>query len=251
MGHRLDVRPSAADHPLRRRSILLKGTSHPLPAATPDTAWLSGWFPGIRDQGEEGSCTGHGGSGFREVLHGMATKHLVPERLSPAYLYGKTRQAEHSFPGDAGATVADTMTTLHSWGVCRESVLPYSGNPSEAPTPASDRDAATYRVGQPMEVALTVQAFKTVLAAGLPIVFGMAVGQSFLDTPDNGNVVLPPPGESPLGGHCMFAVGYNAYRFQVANSWGPGWGQFGWAYFPWEYLSTGAFFEAWTCNLVA
>lgn len=246
MPYLLNVRPSPADHPLKRIARTVHGTTLPLP---PEASWLSGWFPGIRDQGPVGSCTGHGGAGFREVLHGSATRHLVSSRLSTDYLWARTRQAEGSFPQDAGCTVADMMGTLHSYGVCREELLPYRADPAEAPTPACDADALLFRCGPPLQVALTQQAFKTVLAAGMPIVAGMPVGASFMSGGAAGKIQTPPAGETPEGGHCVFCVGYNAWGTMWANSWGTSWGDKGWFYLPWGY--EGLMWEAWTASLVA
>lgn len=246
MSYKLNLRPSPPNHPLRRIARLVKGTRLPLP---PEAAWLSGWVLGILDQGDEGSCTGHGGVGFREVLHGSATRQKLPYRLSRAYLYGKTREAEGTFPEDSGCTVADTMAVLHGWGVCREELLPYDENPAEAPTAACDEDAKLHRVGPPLEVDCTQQALKTVLAAGMPILIGMSVGASFIDVGADGKVPMPPPDEVPEGGHCTFLVGYNSWGLMGVNSWGTGWGDKGYFYLPWGYEAL--MFEAWSASLVA
>lgn len=245
MSHKLNLRRSPVNHPLVVAARCLRGTLHPLPAEV----FLSGWFPGVRNQGDEGSCSGFGTAGFREVLHGSATKQAIPERLSPAYLYGKTRQAEGTFPEDSGCTVADELAVLHAWGVCREELLPYSDLPTEAPTPDCDADAKLFRVGQPLMVQLTKQAFMSVLAAGMPIVIGMPVGQSFMNVGADGKVPFPPNGEAPEGGHCTFLLGYNAWGVMGANSWGTSWGDRGFYYLPWGYEEL--IWEAWSCPLVA
>ena len=55
--------------------------------------------------------------------------------MSPAYLYARTRMNEKTFPQDAGATVADELTSLCNWGVCQEADFPYTQNPSAPITP--------------------------------------------------------------------------------------------------------------------
>lgn len=221
------------------------GTQHPLP---PEAAWLSGWFPGIRDQGQEGSCTGHGTAGFREVLHGSATKQRLPYRLSPAFLYAKTRQAEGTFPADSGCTVADAIGVLHSFGTCREELFPYRADPEAVPGQGAELDAGRFRVGPPLNVATSELALKTVLAAGMPVVVGMPVGRSFMDVGPDGKVPRPPAGETPEGGHCVFLVGFNGWGLMGVNSWGTSWGDRGFMYFPWGYERL--FWECWTAPLV-
>lgn len=245
-GYKLNVQPSAADHPLKRIARLVVGSPHEL---APESMWLSGWFPGVRDQGAEGSCTGHGGSGFREVLHGSATRNKLKYRLAPADLYFRTRQMEGTYPDDSGCTVADMMAALQTWGVCREELFPYHADPAARPSNAATSDAKLHRIGRPLSVACTEQAFKTVLAAGMPIVVGMPVGRSFLDVGPSGTVPYPPADEKPEGGHCVFLVGYNSWGLMGVNSWGEAWGDNGFFYVPWGYQLR--FWEAWTAPLVA
>jgi hypothetical protein len=246
LGFRLDVRPSPPDHPLKRMAKMVHGTTLPLPEKT--ESWVSGWFPGVRNQGGEGSCTGHGGTGFLETLIGSATKHKLPYRLSPADLYARTRKLEGTFPEDSGCTVADVMWALHTQGVCMEDLVPYNQDPAEQGGAAADADAQKHRIGMPMQVALTQQAFKTVLAAGMPILVGGPVGRTLFSVGPDGNMEIPPADEQPDGGHCWFKLGYNPFRTMDANSWGDDWGQNGFFYPRWG--AEARLWEAWTAPLV-
>ena len=79
------------------------------------------------------------------------------------------------------------------------------------------------------------------LAAGLPIVFGFSVYESFMspEVAATGEVPLPPRGEQLIGGHAVVAVGYDdaMQRFIVRNSWGKKWGKKGYCTMPYGYLT--------------
>ena len=227
------------------------------PSTLPSSVdWRAKCLP-PRDQGQEGCCSGFSTAALREALHCMATNSFLNEPLSPAYLYARTRMAEHTFPGDAGATIADEMATLHDYGVCPESSLPYSGDASEAPTPQSDVAAVPFRLGPtgPIRVGwgstISIEALKYALTTA-PVVFGMPVHESFETTGPDGLVPLPGPNNTDpvLGGHAMLAVGYDnsQSRLIVRNSWG-NWGSGGYCFMPMAMISS--WFEAWTASPVA
>ena len=183
--YKLNCVPTPADHPLKKLARLVRGSPHPLP---PESSWLSGWALGVVDQFQVGSCTGNASACWRDVLHGSATKQKLGFRLSRDYPWAKTRQAEGTFPADTGCSVGDVMAVWQTWGGCRESLLPYEADPTEAPTPECDEDAKAFRIGPPLQVEKTPQGIKTVIAAGMPILIGMPVGASFQNTGSDGKV---------------------------------------------------------------
>lgn len=74
---------------------------------------------------------------------------------------------------------------------------------------------------------------KACLTAGLPIVVGFTVYDSFESdaVAQTGDVPMPAPGEQTLGGHCVLVVGYVVRSgrpvWVCRNSWGTGWGDGG------------------------
>lgn len=247
LGRRYGYRPSPATHP-----VALRAFRPPLKiGATPEAVDLSAWFPGIRDQGQEGACTGFATAAFREVLHGSSAQQKLDHRLSPAYLYARTRMAEGSFPSDSGACMCDEFAVLQAYGVCPEEDLPYDADPSEAPTPICDAAAVPMRIGQPMTVdRSSSEAIKTVLAAGMPIGIGIPVFQSFESPGAGGMLTMPDPlKEALLGGHGLCVMGYDATGWLVANQWGTSWGGSGWCWMPFGYERF--WWEAWTASMAA
>jgi C1A family cysteine protease len=87
----------------------------------------------------------------------------------------------------------------------------------------------------------SVEAIKTPLAEGHPVVFGFSVYDSFESdqVAKDGVVPMPQKGEELLGGHAVLAVGYDdgSKMFIVRNSWGPKWGREGYCMMPYEYLT--------------
>lgn len=242
MKRRYLYRPPPANHPALRNVFPARlGTAAPAPAS-----WdLRRWLLPPRDQGEEGCCSGFGTAALRECSRAVATG-LVTAYLSPAYLYWRTRLLEGSFPQDAGATIADELTTLKNYGVCPEVDLVYNSQAGEAGTPQDDVQALPFRCGLPLAVDFSnPENFETALANNAAVVFGMPVYQSFEDTGADGLVAIPAAAEQCLGGHCMLAVGYNrtAGRLTVRNSWGTDWGESGYCYLPYGMIPS--FCEAW------
>lgn len=248
-----NLRPSPANHPLILASCSVPPALKPAMASAPPTGLIDyrRWFPGIRNQGVEGSCTGHATAAFREVLYGIVNQKVIPARRSPAYLYARTRIAEGTFPRDAGATMADEFAVLQSFGVCAEEDMPYDDTDPGEPVPnIADADAATWRVGIPCTVDLSdPRKVYEVLAAGMPICIAIPVYASFEDVGADGIIPIPDIDKEPLlGGHGLPILGadFDKKQWIIPNSWGAGWGDNGWCYMPFAYAPF--VWEAWTAK---
>ena len=241
---RYDMRPSPAHHAMFSKVVPLVSKLSPCLSSVD----LRKWFPGIRDQGQEGSCTGHATAAVREVLYGSFHGKMIDTRRSPAYLYARTRMAEGTWPDDSGATMADEFAVLQSYGVCDEGDMPYDQDPAEPIPEICDADAMPYRVPATAWVDMAdPNNAKTVLAAGMPIGIAIPVYQSFEDVGSSGEVPIPDPDkEALLGGHGLPILGYDdkAKIWIIANSWGEGAGDGGYYYLPYSYPT----WEAWTAN---
>jgi C1A family cysteine protease len=252
MSRRYSYRPPPANHPFLATAPRL--LTDAVPPALPSSIDLRGIMLPVRDQGQEGCCSGFSSAAFREALYRQQNGVFAPcGYLSPAYLYGRTRMAEGTFPADAGATLVDEFMTLYNYGVCPEESLPYNQNPAEAPTPACDVAAQPFRIPAPLGVPVSDPVFlKTALARNLPVAFGMPVYQSFESTGSSGLVAIPDKSrETLLGGHAMLAVGYDDARgvVIVRNSWGSSWGDGGYCYMPYAMIS--GWFEGYTITPAA
>jgi hypothetical protein len=134
-------------------------------ATVPKSVDLRNLCPPMRAQGKEEACSGFATAAFREASYVAKTGVLLPDYLSPAYLYGWTRINDGTFPNDSGASLAGEFTVLQQRGVCPESYLPYDTDPTEGPNPVADTTAHPFRIVQPIQVDWRVPAVvKSVLA---------------------------------------------------------------------------------------
>lgn len=211
----------------------------------PSSVDLSGTanMPPVYDQGELGSCTANAISAAVDFEnHRQNGTFLTPSRL---WIYYQERVIESTVNQDSGAQIRDGMKAVAQLGVCPETDWPYDISTFTGPPPQNDYTDAL------KDTILTYQAppqqlfaLKSVLAGGLPVVFGFTAYESF-ESPQvasSGVLPMPDPQENVIGGHAVMLVGYDDShdRFRVRNSWGPGWGQKGYFEMPYLYLTSPA-----------
>jgi C1A family cysteine protease len=251
--------PDTRDHVYTVERAAIAG----LPASTD----LSGDCPPVYDQGRIGSCTANAIAAafeFDLIKHGLTD--FLPSRL---FIYYNERAMEGHAGYDSGASIRDGIKSVTRLGVCAEAQWPYDDTPALSeggPFPPGDRaaeqpPAAVYtaalqnRAAGYQRVRRDLDHQRACLAAGRPFVFGFTVYESFESSQvaASGEVPLPAPGESVLGGHAVLAVGYDdtTQRFVVRNSWGTGWGQKGYCTMPYAYLTNrGLASDFWTITTV-
>ncbi len=214
-------------------------------------------MPPIRDQGRRGTCVAHA------VLAVVEHKATVAGRyadMSEQHLYYLCKQNDGD-PNDEGTWIAVAMAVLNRDGCCTEVTWPYvsaviPGNEGQGPPPASAAvEALTYREPNTFQIAGTaVHDLKSELLQGRCVAFDVPVFNSwYLNTgvTQSGDIVLPFPGERPVGGHAMCLVGFQDMpgedeigggRFFLRNSWGTAWGTssslgIGYGTIPYSYLA--------------
>lgn len=238
LGRRYTLRPSKADHRLMAAPLRILGEILP----TVDHRPL---MRPIRDQGQKGFCFAFATAALKEFNCAVwgGGRQVLGAYLSPDYIGWRTETAEGTFGQDAGASLADAMAVLGSWGVPPEDFLPYDAhNKAHAGSAACDVAARPYRIAQPARVRVDPNDFKAVLSANKVIAVGFEVMASFEDTGHTG--VVPTPSGGSLGGHAVACVGYDARGFIIRNSWSANWGDGGYCYWPDSYLDL--VFDAWT-----
>ncbi len=225
-------------------------TSYP-PLATSASLVTTGFDPPIFDQGQTGSCTGHGST--RAIAYARAKQGLPYSDLSRIFTYWCARVAEGTQAQDSGATVEDVIVAAQQFGDC-----PYTDYPTDpttvitAPSVQAIADAVVHkalqatRVWGANDVGLAYHVKHCISVLGLPVVFGFTVYESFESDAVASSGIVPMPGsnEQSLGGHCTVAVafddnmtanGITGYAL-VDNSWGPDWGQAGRFWMPYQMI---------------
>jgi hypothetical protein len=208
--------------------------------------WSTGRAP-IRDQGQEGSCSGHQARNVRWLAHWLACGTPPPADFSPAYCYWQARTIEGNAGTDSGATIGDELLGMEDTGICEERLMPYLTTPlTEGPSQDAIANALTYKVdlqAVPVDYS-SLASVHQVLADRHPVIFGFAVPESF-ETCGSDGKLQNPIGESSLGGHAGSWDQINLSDEWLAdvNSWGTSWGASGVGFMPATYLDR--LFEAW------
>ena len=192
----------------------------------------------VENQGSLGSCTAQALAGNMELLDRKDDN--IYREVSRLFIYYNERAIEGTVNQDSGAYIRDGIKSLKKWGVCDEKLWPhdiamFKEKPSkECYTDALNRQISLY------QRLIGISDILDCLAEGYPVVFGIAIYESFETVRVAGTGIVPMPGRNEilLGGHAVMAVGYNIKerRFIVRNSWGEGWGQKGYFTLPFEYV---------------
>jgi C1A family cysteine protease len=177
----------------------------------------------------DSDCTANSGVAAERFFRAT---HCLPDFLgSRRFLYYATRSLEGSTGNDNGASIADTVTAEQKFGVCLETLWPYSKKLTVKPTTAAYKDALNHQVLVKAPVEQTELALEACIAAGQPVHYGMTVYQSFESdaVAASGKVPMPKKREAALGGHALYLFDYDRPKklFYGQNSWGPQWGMGG------------------------
>lgn len=207
------------DRPL---GALLRG------ATPPTSADLSHAVVGVLDQGATSSCVGNAWAQairIAQILDGVIDTRL-PSRLA-AYYWARCEHGDENV--DFGTYLRACAKALSRFGLPPEDVWPFdTAKVNKAPP------FKVYRAGYDMRGirgyyrCSTLDDIRIALASNKPVVFGMTVGASFLNT--NGPRTIDVDTGGDVGGHAMTVVGFEPGRFRIVNSWGNEWRDRGFAW---------------------
>lgn len=245
-GHRLD-RNQPPPMPIRR--MLTRG----LPAGAPlyrdfrtpeqgGTLKNGNPFCGpVKNQGQQGSCTGHEKASNGEWIERAYFK--SQKIFSPAYIYSRELIIDGDFPNDNGSNGETGCKVVIEYGLCELSVDPYSDARIAQPTPEQDANAALHKMGAYHGISDSMTAISCLSdPVPWPVGIGFEVFDSFEsnETAQTGVMPIPGPDESLLGGHQTAGCGgYDigdvptirpagcGPAILVQNSWDVTWGLLG------------------------
>lgn len=191
----------------------------------------------ILDQGQHGSCVGHGST--TALMMSRASAGMTFKLLSPCFLYGLINGGR-----DQGANISDAMAALLKTGTCLESEVPEGDIYASRFPKSAYASAANYKALD----CYGLQDFDDVgsaLQLGWDVSFSVCVGNRFMRVDSDGIAGVDPG----YGNHCVYAgeemilingVWYCGGR----NSWGLTYGNKG--RFRWgeRHISTESAFDA-------
>ena len=216
-------------------------------AAVPASLDLRSKNYGIDDQGQIGSCVGHGTEGaFRNLLAHEGVADFAGSRLG---LYYCARDIEHDTAQDAGAQIRDGIKAAANTGVMPETLWPYVESKfAQKPPPAAYSAATAHKAVEYLRVDNTDWTqITSALATYGNLIIGITAYASFESdkTARTGQVPMPKKSEKVVGGHCMRAMGYTPAHLIVANSWAKSWGDKGFCYLPKAYCTNAQLSSDW------
>jgi C1A family cysteine protease len=191
------------------------------------------------DQLTLGSCVAHG---VTACLRYTLMKEGVKDRpLSRLQSYYDGRVVENTVKVDSGLEIRDAIKCAADLGVAVEPLWPYNIDRfRQKPFQRVYDNALKFRALTYKRVSPDASSIKAAIASGWPVVFGCNVFNQFLSDQcaRDGVVAMPRSTDAPVGGHCLYAVGYGQKLgyITVRNSWGSNWGSQGDCFFPEEYM---------------
>lgn len=196
---------------------------------------------GVVNQGALGSCTACAiGSVFAfEQKRQGSKKYFYPSRL---FIYYNERAILGTINEDSGAMIRDGMKSIVQQGVCPEIEWPYIISAfKHRPSARCYTHAKQHQALKYLRLPVRLSVMKQCLAAGYPFVFGFTVYTSFMTdrVARGGHMPIPKAGERILGGHAVYAMGYDdAINCAIVrNSWGRSWGDAGNFYMPYAVIA--------------
>jgi hypothetical protein len=195
-------------------------------------------YPSIRDQGQEGSCTGHGYRSVKQTQERRAragTKKRVPE-FGPRGIYELGKQVG-GYPDEDGAYLRDVLKAAATYGSPYETDWRYKANAKGKPGKRFYPDALRYGVGAYARLK-SLDEILTVLHTVGPVYAASDWFQSWYYPNADGTVPKP---DTTDGGHCYAYIAADQDRkaFYCANSWSNVWGLNGFFWLPFDYVLSG------------
>jgi len=225
----------------------------------PQKVDLRPYMTEIENQADSNSCVANAVAGAYEYLckrkameNGDAGDDVGDISRLFIYYVGRKRDLFNGYSGnikvkDEGMFVRGAIEALQMKGACLAETFPFDlEKVNEMPDREAFAEAMDYKISDAMKVPLDLDAMKSCLAEGYPIVFALKLTKQFY-TPDERGYVRTPDPEDPMaaehGRHGMLLVGYSDRQevFIVRNSWGTEWGDEGYVYVPYDYIANADF----------
>lgn len=205
---------------------------------------LRAYMTSVEDQGQVGSCTANAVAGAYEYLVKKNQNLDHDYDVSRLFIYYGARALAGTEDSDSGSSICNAVELLKETGACSENTWPYSENMkivNKEPSEEAFDEASEHKITEAEQIETSLEAWKSALAEGYPIIFGISLFESFDKQRKKGYVPNPSRNDSVRGSHgshAMLCVGYSDVDrvFIVRNSWGSSWGDKGYCYMSYDYI---------------
>lgn len=195
-------------------------------SSLPKKVDLRSYMTEVEDQGQVGSCTANAVAGAYEYLVKKNQELDYDYDVSRLFIYYGARAMRGNQKKDSGSMIGDSINLLAETGVCSEETWPYSEDMKVVFTQPDDEafeEASEHKITDAEVIPVKLEAWKSALAEGYPIIFGISLFKSFDQQRKKGYVPTPSKSESSRGSHAshaMLCVGYSDVDkvFIVRNS---------------------------------
>jgi len=180
-----------------KRDYLLKRRITPIP----DKFSLSQYLTEIRDQGNVGSCVGHGiGINLNSVKMALD---IFDEWCSPTFIYNGARFLEGTLPLDIGCQPRDALDWTSEYGILLEHFWPYDPTKLDQSAPSTERikKATRYKGFQYFRCVDDIDGLCDAISSRHFVSIGTPWFKEWVASPPDG--MLPKPTNSSIvaGGH--------------------------------------------------
>ena len=139
---------------------------------------LRSMMTAVENQGEIGSCTANATAGAYEYL--VRTTQNADYDVSRLFMYYNARKSQGLEDEDSGALIEWLMEQMSTKGACSETTWPYNPKKfTKKPPKEAYEEAKNYKITKYEHVETDLNTWKSVLAEGYPIIFGIEIYESF------------------------------------------------------------------------
>jgi len=192
-------------------------------------------MPPVRNQGKEGSCTGHAADYLKQYQEKIDYNRLIV--LSPRFIY---EEAKKISGGSEGSTMKAVSEALIKKGICEENFWPYIAGNIGNPKDGTYDNALKYKESPIYTRITNEKELKGSLVKFGPIIAGVLVYKNWYRQ-KNGRIPDSTFWEGlygALGGHAICICGYDddMGEYMFINSWGEEWGDKGYGYITYKHM---------------
>jgi len=229
------------------RDFIFKTTKKRLPPKVT----LEKFVREIENQEKTNSCTANAACSSLEL---KALSLGINVNLSRLFVYFNERIDYPKLKGkDSGAYLRDAFKSINKYGVPSESVWEFNYNLINVQPPKSVYEKAKQNKVIKYERIKNIQGIKESLYNGNSVIFGMAIGEQFINLNKNINQQnykkINNTDNKLIGYHAMNIIGYDDIKMNVIveNSWGKKWGDNGLCLIPYSVLESDGQ-DFWVCT---